>query len=126
MRAYLLLIVAISLLGACQNSSYSRIKEKGQSKSKSLVDELKMIRTKDQLVERRHFLRRYFDDLADLNDQAKSYALNHPSESVPLLDLESKELSDQLKAELLRVYRLDGGVEIIDECRQNKKHTLNY
>lgn len=126
MRTYLILTVAISLLGACQNSSYAKFKEKGQSKSKSLVDELKMIRTKDQLVERRHFLRRYFDDLADLNDQAKAYALNHPSEPVPLLDPESKELSDQLKSELLRVYRLDGGVEIIDACRQNKKLIHNY
>ena len=121
MRVYLVLIVAISLLGACQSSSYSKFKEKGQSKCKSLIDELKMIRTKDQLVEKRHFLQRHFDDLAELNDQAKSYAVHHPSEPVPLLDPESKELSDQLKAELLRVYRLDGGVEIIDACRENKK-----
>jgi len=126
MRVCLALIIIGSILGACQNSSYSKFKEKGQSKSRSLIDELKMVRTKDQLVERRHSLRRYFDDLADLNDQAKSYALNHPSEPLPLMDLESKELSDLLRQELLRVYRLDGGREIIDECRQNKKCNLNY
>ena len=118
MRFGLVLILAGTLLGACQSGSYAKFKEKGNSKSKSLIDELKMVRTKDQLIERRHFLRRYFDDLADLNDQAKTYALNHPSEPLPLLDSESKELSDLLKAELLRVYRLDGGREIIDECRR--------
>lgn len=126
MRILVVLILAGSLLSACQSGSYDKFKEKGNSKSRSLIDELKMVRTKDQLVERRHFLRRSFDDLASLNEQAKSYALNHPSEPLPILDPESKELSDQLKAELLRVYRLDGGREIIDECRQNKQRVLNY
>ncbi len=126
MRIFIFLFTAFSLLGACQNSSYAKFKEKGQSKSRLLVEELKMIRTKDQLVEKRQFLRRYFDELYDLNEQVKIYAQNHPSQVLPPLDLEAKELSDQLKLELLRVSRLDGGREIIEECRQSRKLTPNY
>lgn len=105
------------LLFGCQNPSYENFREKGQSKTRSLIAELKSIRSKDQLIEKKDKIAYHFKELASLAKQVQEYKKAGAEEkTIPLTPLDL-ELSDLLRTEILRIYRLEGGREIIDACR---------
>lgn len=113
--------VLVSLLSACQSGSYDGFKEKGKSETRLLIRTLKMIKTKDQLVENQQEIKRHFKNLGELHKNVQLYASLHPQEELPALNSQDHALSEELRAEILRVYRLDGGREIINLCRSLPK-----
>lgn len=108
--------LALLLIG-CQSSSYEDFREKGQSKTRSLIADLKSIRTKDQLIERRDKLERHFMELEELMRQVAHYRQKSEEKIAPYSAADS-ELSDRLRMEILRIYRMEGGKETIDACRR--------
>lgn len=113
------MILGIFLLSSCQ-SGFEGFREKGRASTRSLIEELKNVRTKDQLLIHRDSITAHFKDLADLYQKAKDYADQHPLEELPLFDFADHELSEELKLEILRIYRLEGGREILNYCRRLK------
>lgn len=109
------------LLIGCQPDSYEAFREQGRAKTRSLIAELKKIRTKDQLVAHESELRAAFGEMRELIDQVGQFRAHHPDLGPPPLTGEDKELSDQLRLEMLRIFRLDGGREILDRCRTSPR-----
>lgn len=115
-----ILFVALffALLLGCQASSYDDFREKGRAKTRSLISELRSIRTKDQLFEHQNELMHSFNALALLLERVQEYQKLHPKDApAPLTEID-RELSDQLRVEILRIQRLDGGREILNKCRK--------
>lgn len=111
-------LVLLLTCTACQISSYEDFREKGRSKTRSLLVELKKIRTKDQLIQREKNIQLAFSEIASLLSQLEEFQKTHPAiEPSPLSHLD-KELSDQLRIEILRICRLEGGEEILRRCRK--------
>lgn len=107
-------ILAVGLLG-CQMESYEGFRKQGRVRTKALIAELKMIRTKDQLVEYEDDLHREFISLRNLVDQVVQYQSTHLSKQpLPLESIDS-ELSNDLRLEILRIFRLEGGQEIVSK-----------
>lgn len=109
-------LILILLLG-CQNPSYESFRENGKSKTRSLIAELKSIRSKDQLIEKKDKVIYHFKELASLAHSAQEYDNESIEDKLPPLTSLDLELSDLLRIEILRIYRLEGGKEIIDACR---------
>jgi hypothetical protein len=116
MRRTLYFIIVASLC-SCQPQSYEDFREKGRSKTRSLIAELKHVRTKDQLIVHEPKIQKGFANLAELMEEARHFRSSHPDLEPPPLTGEDKELSDQLRLEILRVSRLEGGREILSQCR---------
>lgn len=106
------------IFSACQISSYDDFREKGRSKTRSLVAELKKIRTKDQLIQREENIRSAFGEIALLLGQLEEFQQMHLDlDSLPLSAID-RELSDQLRLEISRICRLDGGKDILERCKK--------
>lgn len=117
----LILILLIFCLAGCQQgTSYEDFREKGRAKTRSLIAELKGIRTKDQLILRSSNVMEAFDQVAKLAEKVKLYQMAHPQEESPPLTQVDRELSEQLQLEIFRVCRLEGGREIILKCTARK------
>lgn len=105
------------LLASCQGgSSYEDFREKGRAKTRSLIAELKRIRTKDQLIAHQEDVMEAFDQIAELAEKVKHYQMSHPQEESPTLTLKDRELNEQLQLEIFRICRLEGGREVILQC----------
>jgi hypothetical protein len=113
----LLLASLIFFLAGCQGGvSYEDFREKGRAKTRSLIAELKGIRTKDQLIVRQSHVMKAFDQIAALAEKVGQYQMDHPQGESPHLTQEDRELSEQLQLEIFRICRLEGGREIIIKC----------
>lgn len=108
-RLFFLLLI---LLIGCKEDSSNALREKGRAKTRSLITELKKIRSKDQLVAEQQQLQRCFSEFLVLVEEADGL------EGEPLLPFTplDHELSDALRLEMLRIIRIDGGKEVLLEA----------
>lgn len=110
------------ILGGCESSTYEEFKEQGKKETRELIRELRMVRTKDQLIQRKKILEHHLKEIGALAEKVEIHQLSHPEEETPLLEPEDHALSEALRLEILRVYRLEGGKEVIDASRKRLKY----
>jgi hypothetical protein len=70
-------------------------------------------------------LQRLFDRLVDVMIAAEEFALAHPGQEKGELTQRNHELSDQLRVELNRLYRVEGGRQTIEKCQEKALHRLD-
>lgn len=92
---------------------------------RSLIGELQSIRTRDQLLASTAKLKRLFERLVDLMIAAENFKLAHPELDKGLSAGPNHELSDQLRIELNRLYRMDGGRQIVEKYQEKALHRLD-
>jgi hypothetical protein len=97
------------LLASCREDSSHALREAGRAKTRSLIAELKKIRSKDQLVAEEAKLKECFGDFLALVDEADAL---EEDRALPLEPVDH-ELSDALRVELLRIVRIDGGKDVV-------------
>lgn len=119
---FLRIIPLFFILCSCGSHNLEDYKEEGEGITRSLIQELKKIRTREKLLASTHKLKALFNRLADTMISAEIYRRDHP-------DLEiaeaNHELSDQLRGELNRIYEMDGGRQIIEKCEEKALHRLH-
>jgi hypothetical protein len=113
------------LLVGCNSRSLEDFQEEGESQTLALVKELQMIHHRDELIEAIPRLQKRFDKLVQVAINAREFYEKHAF--LELLEVSKKghELSDQLRFELQRLYRLEGGKEIIEKCQEPALHRLD-
>lgn len=112
------LSILIFLLTSCSQSGYEDYRSRGQAIVKSLVKELKSIRTRDDLLIGSKKLFPLFIKLADVVEEAQEMRKNHPELEIPEFSAQESLQSDELKAEFQRVILIDGGAEVLQECQK--------
>lgn len=110
--------MALFLLSACGSRSYEDFREEGESITRSLIKELREIRTREDLLSTAPKLEKLFLKLAEVMIQARHFQQMNPHQSTPALSAKDHALSDQLRTELNRVYRMEGGREVIEKCQE--------
>lgn len=103
---------------SCNLQSLDDFREEGHSITRSLTQELKHIRARDELIASSGRLKQLFNELTDVMIAAKEYQARHPSAEVHEFSQADHIASDQLREELNRIYRLDGAREIIEKCQE--------
>lgn len=101
---------------ACSPSSLEDFRYEGESICKDLTQELKKIETSQQLIVKAPKLKTYFDKLVVVIIQAKKFQKEHEEASV-VVDGKS-QASQNLLAELRRIYELEGGRELMEKIEQ--------
>jgi hypothetical protein len=112
MRRFLCLLV---LLGGCAPDSLEDFRHEGEALLRALTEELQHVQTREELLEAAPKLRSHFAQLADLMIQARQYQQKHPEEDLPEGDA---ACSAALYAELVRIYRIEGGREIVEKAQR--------
>ncbi len=125
LKRILLLIVLLLIAISCGPRSLEDFQEEGEGVIRSLIQELKGIHTREQLLAASGKLQRQFDRLITLIIAAEEFSFSHPEVEKGEEIRHNHELSDQLRVELNRLYRLEGGRQIIEKCQEKALHRLD-
>jgi hypothetical protein len=103
---------------SCSSSYYEEYREEGQGTLRKLLKELRKIRNRDDLAAVTPNLEKLFLQLAQTMVVAKRFQEKNPQTPFPEFSTKDHELSDQVRTELNRIYRLEGGREGIEKCQE--------
>ena len=115
----------LALLFSCSPQTLSDFKHEGEAISKLLVEELKQIRSRDDLVEHTPKLQQLFDSLVEVIIQAQEFKRKHPQVSLENSSHKEQSVSDQLRIELNRVLHMEGGREVIEKAQEASLNRLD-
>ncbi|MBS0272688.1 MAG: hypothetical protein JSR85_08615 [Proteobacteria bacterium] len=125
LKKILPLIALFLIASSCGSRSLDDFEEEGEGVTRSLIQELKAIHTRDQLLVASSRLQRQFDRLVTIIIAAEEFSLSHPELEKGGGMRHNHELSDQLRVELNRLYRLEGGRQMIEKCEEKALHRLD-
>jgi len=118
-------MLLLLLFVSCGRHSLDDFEEEGEGVMRSLIQDLRTIHTRDQLLSSTGRLKRLFERLVDIIIAAEEYRLSHPEAAKDGLAGPNHELSDQLRIELNRVYQIEGGRLMIEKCQEIALHRLD-
>lgn len=118
------LLVFCFLLVSCEPRSLEDFRAEGQSVTQSLMMELQKIQNREDLLQKVPRLKSLFDELIDVMIRARGFREKHQLEPLAITK-EDHELSDHLRIELNRVYKIEGAVEVIEKCQEDALHRLD-
>lgn len=112
------------LLPGCNKRSLDDFRLEGEEVVHSLTQELRKIRTRDQLLKSTGKLQRLFNELTDIMIAAHGFNQKQiKSEKSPMPF--NSELNNRLRSELNRIYKIEGGRQIIEKCQEQALHRLD-
>lgn len=109
----------------CGPHSLEDFQEEGEGIMRSLLQELKAIHTREELLATQGRLQRQFDRLVFIMISAEEFSFSHPEQGKEEAIRFNHDLSDQLRVELNRLYRLEGGRQIIEKCQEKALYRLD-
>lgn len=120
-----LIILLLTFLTGCGPRSEEDFREEGEGVTRSLIKELQGIRTREQLNGSLGKIQRHFENLVSIMISAQEYLAAHPEQEKEEPCRPGNDLSDQLRIELNRIYRIDGGRQLIEKSQENALHRLD-
>lgn len=112
------------LLTACGPHSLEDFEKEGEEVILALIQDLQAIHSREQLLISSSKLQYHFDRLVALMIAAEEFSILHSELDKESLQI-NHELSDQLRAELNRLYRLEGGRETIEKSQEKALYQLD-
>jgi hypothetical protein len=97
-------------------------REEGEAIARSIAKELQQIHSRNELIASSGRLQSLFNSLVKVAIAARNFQELHPRSSLPKGDLTT---SDQMRAELNRIYQIDGCREILEKCQEEALHSLD-
>lgn len=100
----------------CGHRSLDDFQEEGEGVVRALIQDLRLIQTRDDLIASSSRIQRHFEKLAYIMVEAEMfYSLYPEKERGGRLN---HELSDRLRIELNRLYSLEGGCQVIERIQE--------
>jgi hypothetical protein len=106
------------LLFGCSPHSLEDYQFQGEALCRTLVIELQKIHTRDELAAALPSLKKQFSALVDLIIEAKGFQLKHPEQEGIDPAYYEHEYAAELKDELTRLCKLEGGREMIEKAQR--------
>lgn len=107
MKKACLVLLSLLLFSACSSSSIEELKDETNALVLEMIDEMKTIKTKEDLLAKEKPLTEQFLKLADLMIRASALKQEEKDEkTIPS--------NDKLKKEIERLYTIDGGTLILE------------
>lgn len=103
-------------LASCGPASLADLRYEGEFQTKKLAEELRAIESKEELQKAIPKLRKRFNKIADILIEVRSFAKE---------EAEPSFASEQLFAELARLYEMPGGGELIETAQLEAVQKLN-
>lgn len=107
-----------SILVSCSPNSLEDFRVEGESVTREIVAELKLIHTREDLLTYEQSLKRKFEKLVAVIIQARQYQIDYPEEALTEQLLQESECSSELLEEIQRVYQIEGGKECIERAQR--------
>jgi hypothetical protein len=118
MKRCVFLCILYSVCCGCSPSSISDFRHEGESICRDIITDLENIQERGDLVKFEVSLKKNFEKLSFVLMQAREFQMNHPEEALIEHDVEGTEVSDLLLEQMQRVYRIEGGREVIERAQR--------
>lgn len=122
---FISILLSICLFFACSSRHLDDFQEEGKGKIRALITELQLIRTRDDLNPHAERLEVLFDELVSVMIEALLYKESHPTAELSEAAKQERNDADQLRIELNRVMRLEGGREVIEKVQEAALNRLD-
>lgn len=113
----ILSLLCLCLVSSCGPRSVEDYREEGQGVIRTLTATLKEIYTREQLLQEAPKIKKIFNRLVSVIIDAQQFRDRHPDDDVPDFSRNDLMVSGELRAELLRIYQIEGGMEIMEQCQ---------
>ena len=124
MRTFCLLSLAALLVG-CGPDTLQEYRQEGQATTRNLIREMRSISSREQLVDAVDRLEALFDELADVMIGARERQDEELRDApLPLTDRDH-QLSAALKAEIDRLYQIEGGRDLVEAAQRDALSRLD-
>jgi len=125
MNRLLLLCFILALLTGCGPRSLQDFADEGENVTLQLIQELEPLQSREELLTAAPRIKQLFEQLVTLIISAKEFREKHPKAESIALSERNHELSEQLRFELNRIYKIDEGREIIEKCQNEALNRLD-
>lgn len=114
------------LLFGCSPASMEDFRDQGREQVRELLQEMRIIHTRQDLVHAQPRLKMHFEKLTQIMMEARQYKENHP-EAVILEPAEvDRSLSLELEKEMHRLLYLEGGEELLEKAQEGALYRLDH
>lgn len=110
------------LFVSCGPASMEEFQCEGERVALALTRDLEKVESLQDLKAESPQLKKKFAELVDLMLAARKYQLKHPDEEAP--NEPNLDISNSLKAEFVRIYRIEGCQEIMEEIQRESLYRL--
>ncbi len=100
-------------------------RDEGNEIAYKITLELQKVHTREGLLSISSKLKTLFTDLAKVMIEAHEFRDKHPEAELPELSLEARFCNDELREELVRIYQIQGGREVIEKCQEEALNQLD-
>ena len=111
--------IIIILIYGC-NPTNEDIQQESQKIIKQLIEQMTIIHNYGELQKSAPQLKKSFNKLVDIIIEARKLEIKDAK-----FEIKNHHLSDLLRYQVERIYRIDGGKEIIEEMQRDALHKLN-
>jgi hypothetical protein len=120
-----LIYLIILFLTSCGPKSLEDFREEGRGVTRSLIQELQVIQTRQELLQVQSRLQKLFDNLVTIMTNGREFQEKYSKQESLELTKEDHEISEELRIQLQRIYYIDGGKEIIEKCQEQALQRLD-
>jgi hypothetical protein len=119
-------LVFLLCLVSCGPRSQEDFRDEGETIAYSLIEELRHVHSRDDLLAKTPKLKQLFHSLVDLAIAARDFREKHPEANFLSQGSRKEEtVSDQLREELNRIFLIEGGREIIEKAQEEALNRLD-
>lgn len=106
------------LFCACTRSSIEEYRRDGEALCRSFTHLLQRVETREDLLKSLPEIKRHYEEIAKLVIEAQNYKKEHEGEAVEPWDSSDALASETLMLELKRIYRMEGGRELMENAQK--------
>lgn len=110
---------------SCSPGSLKDFRHEGESVCRDIVDDLERVETREDLARLEPFLKKHFEKLASIIIEAREFQIKYPEEALAFQGPQEAEVSEIMKEELQRIYRIEGGKEIVERAQRESMLRLD-
>ena len=113
-----LLFLILFFFVSCSPRSYEDFRYEGEAVARSIAQDLKAVRTKEDLEKILPRLRKKFQKLADLIVALRKFRQEQPPEEACYSAYEAKA-NEELHSEIRRIYQMPGARQLMEQAQRD-------
>jgi hypothetical protein len=110
------ILILCLLLSSCAPNSYEDFRKEGEARCRRLVHLLEKIECREDLIKAEADLKKEFTKVVEIIIEARTYQQDHPDKE--MIILEENPLNEALKEQMMRIYHIEGGREILERAQR--------
>ena len=116
---------ALLIFTGCAPSTIEEYRREGEAICRSFTHELQKIESREDLVRASPKIKQHYEQIAQIVIEAQNFKNEHSGEAVDPFHSTDMLASEELMMELKRIYRMEGGKELMENAQKEALFRLS-